>query len=454
MQNNRKNDVREGLSDAERSRRRSRRLEEMRRQKQRQERLRRLAIPVAAGVLVCMVLIFAGVHVLSVRARRRENPNNTYNGQTAQSQTQQESNALEPETQQQTSSAAEPETQQQTSSALEPETRESATSEREPSQSSKGNGMYAVIGMNGSQAGGLIGQAGSDDAAELWTICESGLLGLGRLTKENPPFTAITTEQTVALGDEMHSENAVFINASEGTVLAQRGAWTTIPPASMTKILTVLVAAEHVTDIEDTFTMTENAAGYSLAHDCAGVGFVRGEEVPVRDLFYGTALQSGADAAVGLAEYVAGSHEAFVELMNERLEQLGLSDTAHFTNCVGIYDVNHYCTVYDMTVIMKAAYDNPFCREVLSEHIYTTESTPQHPEGIEISNWFLRRIEDKDTHGEVLCAKTGYVDESGNCAASLQVGGDGTVYICATAHAPGNWRCIEDHVALYQRFVP
>src|SRR5699024_8410476 len=143
-----------------------------------------------------------------------------------------------------------------------------------------------------------------------------------------------------------------------------------------------------------------------------------GETVTVRDLLYGTILPSGADAAAGLAFYVSGSLEGFVDLMNQKLEELGLSDTAHFTNCVGLYDENHYCTLYDMAEILGAAIDNELCREVLSAHTYTTSATEQHPEGLLISNWFLRRIEDKDTHGTVLCAKTGYVVQSGNCAAS------------------------------------
>ncbi len=500
----RKNYKREYLSESARVRRRSQRIEEMKRQKQRQERMRRLAIPVGIGLLVCILLIIVVARGLAVRARRRENPNNTYieqaqkpqteqqassqpaeperqepnaseqeperqtpneseqqasgaseqepEQQTANESEQQASNASEQEPEQQASSAFEQESEQQASKTTEPESSEQT--ESKSSQKSEKTGIYAVVGMQGSYAGSLMGQAGRDDAEELWEVCKSGLLGLGGLAKEKPPLSAVTTEQTIACGDEMFSENVVFINASEGTVLAQKGAWTTIPPASMTKILTVLVAAEHVTDIEDTFTMTKTAIKYGRDHGCTAVGFVEGEKVALRDLFYGTVVHSGADAAVGLAEYVAGSQEAFVELMNERLEQLGVSDTAHFTNCVGVYDVNHYCTVYDMAVIMKAAYDNPFCRQVLSAHIYTTGSTPQHPEGIEISNWFLRRIEDKDTHGEVLCGKTGYVDASGNCAASLLVGSDGTVYICTTVHAPSKWRCIEDHVALYQRFVP
>lgn len=256
--------------------------------------------------------------------------------------------------------------------------------------------------------------------------------------------------------DNVISEHAILIDESTDTIVASKGAKERISPASMTKVLTILVAAEHITEeqLDDTFTMTTDITDYSYVNDCSNVGFLVDEEVKVRDLFYGTILPSGGDAAVGLATYVAGSHEAFVDLMNEKLEELGLSDTAHFTNCVGLYDANHYCTIYDMAVIMKAAIQNELCLEVLSEKCYTTASSTEHPEGITISNWFLRRIEDKETGGEVIGAKTGYVVQSGSCAVSYQLSDDGTPYICATAGSTSSWRCIYDHVEIYTRYVP
>ena len=254
-------------------------------------------------------------------------------------------------------------------------------------------------------------------------------------------------------GETVTSSNAVLIDLDDNRVVVQRGAGERIIPASMTKILTVLVAAEHVTDLDDTFTITREITDYSYSHDCSSAGFGDGETVTVRDLFYGTVLPSGADAAAGLACYVAGSLDGFVALMNEKLEELGISDTAHFTNCVGLYDENHYCTLYDMAVILKAAVENDLCREVLSAHTYTTSSTEQHPEGILISNWFLRRIEDKETNGEVVCAKTGYVAQSGSCAASYEITDSGKHYICVTADAHSSWRCIYDHVAIYEEYT-
>lgn len=279
------------------------------------------------------------------------------------------------------------------------------------------------------------------------------------ITEEEEPqvYSFESTADTVNIySEKVISSHAILINESTDTIVASKAAKERISPASMTKVLTVLVAAEQieVEDLDDTFTMTLEITDYAYVNDCSSVGFLDGEKVTIRDLFYGTILPSGGDAAVGLATYVAGSHEAFVDMMNAKLEALGLADSAHFTNCVGIYDENHYCTIYDMAVIMKAAMKNEMCREFLSAHTYTTAPTEQHPEGITISNWFLRRIEDKDTGGEVVGAKTGYVLQSQNCAVSYETAADGTPYICVTAGSTSSWRCIYDHVEIYTQYVP
>ena len=254
---------------------------------------------------------------------------------------------------------------------------------------------------------------------------------------------------------DMQSTYAILVDTESGEVVAQKDGYTRINPASMTKILTVLVAAENITEdmLDDLVTVTIDDTDYSYSNDCSAVGFAADETVTVRDLLYGTILPSGGDAASALSKYIAGSREEFVKMMNDKLEKLGLSETSHFTNCVGLYDTNHYSTVYDMAVIMNAAVDNELCKEIMNAHKYTTSETTQHPEGITVSNWFLRRIEDKDAHGEVMCAKTGYVVQSGNCAASYQVDNKGETYICVTADAHSSWRCIYDHVDIYQKYT-
>lgn len=306
---------------------------------------------------------------------------------------------------------------------------------------------------------------GSSDNSNLGNT-DLGNIGSGEMNGENETgnpannesggnsslYNYTATENTIHLGSEINSSNAIFIDVETGTILAGKGAKERIVPASMTKVLTLLVAAENIDNLDDTFQITSDITDYSFVNGCSNAGFEKEEVVTVRDLLYGTNLPSGADAALGLATYVSGSQDAFVELMNKKLEELGLSETAHFTNCIGIYDENHYCTVYDMAVIMNAAIDNEICREVMSAHTYSTSITEQHPEGLLLSNWFLRRIEDKDTGGEIICGKTGYVNESGSCAVSYGTDYKGRNYICVTVNAEGKWKCIYDHVDLYKKF--
>lgn len=272
--------------------------------------------------------------------------------------------------------------------------------------------------------------------------------------KETRTYGYTVTEDTMQLGGSIDSSYAILVDREQNTILARKAETSRIVPASMTKVLTLLVAVENIDagHLDDKFEITTEITDYGYVRGCTVAGFEQGETVTVRDMLYGTILPSGADGALGLAFYVSGSHEAFVELMNKKLEELGLSDTAHFTNCVGVYDDNHYCTAYDMAVIMQAAVENETCREVLSAHTYTTSETEQHPEGLLLSNWFLRRIEDKDSGGNVVCGKSGYVVQSKNCAVSYCVDKKGREYICVTAGASGLWKCIYDHVNIYKEF--
>lgn len=271
------------------------------------------------------------------------------------------------------------------------------------------------------------------------------------------PFALAADQNTVTIGEELTSKHAIVIDLTGEKILAQKAADTVISPASMTKILTLLVAAEHIEDerqLDDTYTIDITITDYCFVNECSVAGFNRDEAVTVRNLMYGTILPSGAEAALGLANYIAGSHEAFVEMMNEKVAELGLSETAHFTNCVGLYNKQNVCTVYDMAMILRAAMENELCREVLTTKIYTIPASNEHPEGMTLSNWFLRRIEDyvPDTM-KVIGAKTGYVSQAGSCAASIAQTEDGDYYICVTANTTSSKQCVQDHVQLYTTYM-
>ncbi len=266
----------------------------------------------------------------------------------------------------------------------------------------------------------------------------------------------VVPASAVVGGDYIGSKYAMIVNADTGEIIAEKNACERIVPASMTKVMTILVAAEHLKSedsLKDMVTLTQEDEDYAYVNGSSAVCWMPGDTASVEDLFYGTILPSGADAAMALAEYTAGDMDSFVKLMNEKCEELGIADTTHFMNPVGVYDENHYSTPYDIAIIMKAALENDWCRKVLAEHTWTTSPTSVHPEGITVSNWFLRRIEDQDNNGTVQCAKTGFVNESGSCAVSYQVSNGGGHYIAVTANAISGWRCIYDHSALYRQYT-
>ncbi len=269
-------------------------------------------------------------------------------------------------------------------------------------------------------------------------------------------YKPVSTEETAEITDpEIESTYAVLIDINNGNIIAKKNAEEVMYPASMTKILTVLTAMEYEPDLDDTVTMTDEIAQYTYDHDCSRAGFSVSENIPVRDLFYGTILPSGADAVLMLSDYCTPDREEFVERMNGKARELGLSEAnTRFENPIGLFNEDNHSTVSDMAMILKAAEENEFLSEVLKSRKYTTTPSIYHPDGIELSNLFLRRIEDKDTHGEVEGAKTGYVRQSGNCAASFLKGEDGRNYICVTGNAQGGWNCIEDHVKIYDKYVP
>lgn len=275
---------------------------------------------------------------------------------------------------------------------------------------------------------------------------------------EEPVWAITRTEDTAQIREDFPSQYVILLELESGEVLAERDSTATINPASMTKILTLLVSAEHVTDelLENgTFTMTREVGDYCFVNKCSNVGYEVDEVIPVKELFYGCILCSGADACMGLAETIFGSHEAIVAAMNAKVEELGLAGTSHFTNCVGLYDEDLYTTAEDMAIILNAALENDLCREVLNTITYQSVPTEQHTEGQVLSNLFSRRIQYQDTGSvTVSAAKTGYVEESGFCAASYGQTPDGVGYLCVTAKSTGTQQSIKDHAELYRTHCP
>ena len=425
--------------------RRRRRREAARRKREQQVRTR------LAVLAVIIVFALAGIGALAFRIHKR----NVLEEQAAlaaslETQREQEEAALEASRQAAEEAALEASRKAAEEAALEGSRKAAAEEAKKAADKKKEAAATEASRQAAEEAGAL---AASRKAAEE----EKAKAEAAKIPGLNPSYDFKATDKTEDVPEDIDSEYAVIVDLVSGNVIAGRDYDTEMYPASMTKILTLLVAVENINLKKldtDTYEIHQGITDYVYTHEMSQVGWDIGDEPTIRSLLYGTILPSGADAALALAEYTAGSEEDFVELMNKKLKELGISDTAHFTNVVGAFDEDHYCTCLDMATILRAAIDNELCREVLSCHYYEVErSLDEDSEMIGISNWFLRRIEDKDTHGEVVCGKTGYVSEAGFCAASYQESDDGGHYICVTADGPGIWPCIYDHVELYETYT-
>ncbi len=260
-------------------------------------------------------------------------------------------------------------------------------------------------------------------------------------------------DDMAVLYDQLKSEYAVFIDADTNTVLAEKGGNGLIYPASMTKVLTLLVAAEHIPDPDASFTMTQEIIDPHYRAGATITGFRSGEACSLRDLFYGAALRSAADATTALAITAAGSEEAFIELMNEKCRELGLSEEAGFTNTAGLYDKNHRCTLRDMAAIMRAAMANDLVREVMSTEIHRTAPAEADPEGLLFQNkylgWFLEKQPENAT---VSACKNGYVAQALNCLVSYGTNPEGRNFICVIARAADAEAMMGDQRYLYDHF--
>ena len=257
----------------------------------------------------------------------------------------------------------------------------------------------------------------------------------------------------MTLKPEVNANFAILIDADAGLVVAEKNGNAKMYPASMTKVMTLLVACEHIADLNEKLEITQDIVDYVKKEGASNCGFKAGEQVTMLDLLYGLILPSGADAALALVRRIAGSEEQFVALMNQKAQQLGISATTHFTNCTGLYNDNHYSTAEDMAIIMRAASQNSVAATILTTRSYTTQANNKRTTGLSFSNLFLKRIDTQTTGGQVNFAKTGYVAKAGNCAVSYFTAASGRHYICVTGKTSGAWNVVSAHAALYSQYA-
>ncbi|MCC8044738.1 MAG: D-alanyl-D-alanine carboxypeptidase [Clostridiales bacterium] len=232
--------------------------------------------------------------------------------------------------------------------------------------------------------------------------------------------------------DSLYSPYAALIDESTGTVLGDKRSDEVIYPASMTKILSVWVAIENISNLDAEVTMAYDFYDELYAQSASQAGFEPGETTVIRELLYGALLPSGAECCMQLAIEAAGSEDGLVELMNQKAEKLGL-EQSHFTNCTGLHDDDQYTTTYEMALILRAALENETFREVFTTHYHVMSATDVHPDGFTVWSTFFKNVEDEIvTGGEILGAKTGYTQEAGLCLATMAQVGD-REYILVTA---------------------
>lgn len=196
--------------------------------------------------------------------------------------------------------------------------------------------------------------------------------------------------------DELRSKNIYIINLDSGKEVWAQGADERIHPASITKIMTCLLALEYVEDLDGestTLTTDINNYLYEQRIDTLG-GISMGESFCIRDLLYAMMLQSANEAAMMVGKYVStkdsrapegGDLEVFAEMMNEKAREIGALNT-HFVNPTGLSDDNHYSTAKDMALIAKYAWEHPkygeTFQEIVSTNAYTSKPTNRNPNGI------------------------------------------------------------------------
>ena len=179
-------------------------------------------------------------------------------------------------------------------------------------------------------------------------------------------------------GPDVKAEAYCVINRKDGSIVYSKNMDDRYYPASITKIMTALVTLEHCTDLDDTVVFNSEVMD-SISSNSSTLNPVAilDEEMTVRDALFGLMLNSANECASALAVYTAGSIDAFVEMMNEKAQELGAVNT-HYMNAHGLDDDNHYTTAHDMAIIFDAALKNDVFRYVDSTAIYTIPATNKY----------------------------------------------------------------------------
>lgn len=230
--------------------------------------------------------------------------------------------------------------------------------------------------------------------------------------------------------DELNlsSDKYILYNMNDDNVLMEHNSDEKTQIASLTKIMTTIVAIENVKDYNKKITITKEMFN-DVAWDVATAGYKVGDKVTYNDLFYGAILPSGADAVNALAYTVFGNYDDFIKKMNEKAKQLGLKNTK-FSNPIGLYDENNYSSAKDVSTLLIYALKNTKFKEIFTTKNYTSTNGVKMRSTIESYN-------SKNGNADlnyITGAKTGYIKKAGYClATTAEI--DGIEYLLVTLNA-------------------
>lgn len=209
-------------------------------------------------------------------------------------------------------------------------------------------------------------------------------------------------------GPQIGAQAAILMDANTGVILYSKNIHERLYPASTTKIMTALLAAERG-NLDDMVEFSHEAV-FSVPADGSNMGMDEGESITLEECLYGIMVASANEAANAAGEYVSGSIEDFVALMNERAEEIGCTDT-HFVNPNGLHDPQHYTSAYDLALISSLFFRNEMLCKISNTGRYHFEATATQPDD------FFKNNKHKLVNGEIpyegiLGGKTGYTDDS------------------------------------------
>lgn len=219
--------------------------------------------------------------------------------------------------------------------------------------------------------------------------------------------------------EKYQAKNIYVYDRSERKVVLAKREKEKVPPASLTKIMTSLIALENIQDLSEIAPVDKESYQKMVARNSSMAGFYGNETTTYRDLLYGTMLASGGECAKSLSIRTQGNEKKFVEKMNKKARELNLKHT-HFKNVEGMDEEEHYTSAEDMGILLDKALEDGDFRAIFTRGSYASTETLDHPQGLEIESTVLSKLEGYNQNGfRILGGKSGTTQKAGLCWATL-----------------------------------